>query len=90
MNWLAIDIGGAYLKVADGLGYASSQFFPLWKDPERLSVALRAVISAAPSADHLVATMTGELADCFHTKGDGVSWILKAISEESTEWKDPS
>lgn len=37
MNWLALDIGGANLKVADGHGFAESYSFALWKDPNGLS-----------------------------------------------------
>src|SRR5687768_17978025 len=39
MNWLALDVGGANLKVADGAHYAQSYAFPLWK--ERHSLAQR-------------------------------------------------
>lgn len=81
MRWLAIDIGGANLKLADGLGFAESFAFPLWKDSARLAQHLRTLISQAPASDHLAVTMTGELADCFATKADGVRFILNAVSE---------
>ena len=79
MRWLGFDIGGANLKVADGLGYADSSAFPLWKDPTRLVPVLRSAIDRAPVCDHLAVTMTGELADCFETKQDGVVFILRAM-----------
>ncbi|HVW36381.1 MAG TPA: hydantoinase/oxoprolinase family protein, partial [Pirellulales bacterium] len=79
MRLLALDIGGANLKAADGLGYAASQYFPLWQKPGELSAALAGLIAAAPQADRFVATMTGELADCFATKAEGVSAILAAL-----------
>ena len=41
MKWLALDIGGANLKAADGEGFAVSQPFPLWENPEQLVDALR-------------------------------------------------
>lgn len=79
LRLLALDIGGANLKAADGLGYAASQYFPLWQKPGELSTALAELIAAAPQADRIAATMTGELADCFATKADGVSAILSAL-----------
>ncbi|HEX3998474.1 MAG TPA: hydantoinase/oxoprolinase family protein [Pirellulales bacterium] len=80
MNWLALDIGGANLKAADGLGFAVSQPFALWKNPRLLVEALRTLVAGAPRADHLAATMTGELADCFNTKTEGVEFIVNALS----------
>jgi probable H4MPT-linked C1 transfer pathway protein len=80
MNWLAIDIGGANIKVADGLGYAQSHAFAMWREASQLSEKVRAVISAAPHSDHLAVTMTGELADCFATKAEGVAFILQALN----------
>ncbi len=65
MSWLALDIGGANLKVADGRGFAESYSFALWRDPNGLSQQVRTIISEAPKADHLAVTMTGELADFF-------------------------
>ncbi len=83
MNWLALDIGGANLKVADGRGFAESYSFALWKDPNGLSQQVRTIISEAPKADHLVITMTGELADCFENKAAGVRHILRMVNEGS-------
>ena len=36
MNWLALDVGGAHIKVANGRGFAAAYPFPLWKNPEGL------------------------------------------------------
>jgi len=79
MSWLALDIGGANLKAADGSGFAISEHFPLWKNPQGLAAALRALIAGCPPCDHLAATMTGELADCFATKRIGVEFILQSL-----------
>ena len=79
MKWLALDIGGANLKAADGQGFAVSQPFPLWANPQQLADALRAQIALVPKVDHVAATMTGELADCFTTKAEGVKFILDAL-----------
>ncbi|HEV3417549.1 MAG TPA: hydantoinase/oxoprolinase family protein [Pirellulales bacterium] len=79
MSWLALDIGGANLKLADGKGFAVSSVFPLWQKPRQLAEALRALIAGAPRADHLAATMSGELADCFATKVEGVRSIVNSF-----------
>ncbi|MHB0956127.1 MAG: hydantoinase/oxoprolinase family protein [Pirellulaceae bacterium] len=81
MNWLALDIGGANLKVADGQGFAASHPFALWKDKTRLAGELRSAIAESPPLDHLVVTMTGELADCFANKEEGVKFILQAVHD---------
>lgn len=85
MSWLALDIGGANLKVADGRGYANSAAFPLWQRPQDLAVELRQLIDLAPPALSLAVTMTGELADCFETKADGVAHILSAVQQAAGE-----
>ncbi len=80
-DWLAVDIGGANLKVADGRGFTDLQAFSLWREPQKLVDTLRSMLFAAPPADHLAITMTGELADCFATKREGVGKILDAVEE---------
>lgn len=79
MHWLALDIGGANLKAADGHGFAESYAFALWREPNRLAQELRTIIAEAPESTHLAVTMTGELADCFESKSQGVQHILKAV-----------
>lgn len=81
MAWLGLDIGGANLKVADGEGFAASRSFALWKQPDKLATALRGLIAESPAADHLAATMTGELADCYETREEGVCEILDALTQ---------
>jgi hypothetical protein len=84
MTWLALDIGGANLKAADGLGYAATRTFELWKRPDRLSDELHSLIAAAPPFAELAITMTGELADCYATKAVGVRHILDAVRAASS------
>jgi probable H4MPT-linked C1 transfer pathway protein len=81
MKWLALDIGGANLKAADGEGFAVSEIFPLWEQPGQLAESLRTLIALVPKVDHIAATMTGELADCFTTKTEGVHAILNALEQ---------
>jgi probable H4MPT-linked C1 transfer pathway protein len=78
MPILALDIGGANIKVADGLGYAASWSFALWKAPERLAEKLSECLATAPPHEKIVVTMTGELCDCFTTKREGVRAIVEA------------
>jgi len=80
-QFLGVDIGGANIKTADGHGHATSLPFPLWQCPEKLPAALRQVIAAAPHDANVVATMTGELADCFATKDEGVRAIVDALCQ---------
>lgn len=84
MRWLALDIGGANLKASDGEGFAKSVQFPLWKTPENLSQELRTLIAEAGDVDHLAATITGELADCFANKKEGIDLITKAFEEAAS------
>src|SRR5688500_3618373 len=79
MNVLALDVGGANLKAADGLGYAASRPFALWRAPERLADELATVIAAGPPCDRIAATMTGELPDCYESTPDGVRAIVAAL-----------
>jgi probable H4MPT-linked C1 transfer pathway protein len=79
MNWLGLDIGGANLKAADGMGWAQSVPYALWRDPEGLTGALSSIVASAPSVDSIAVTMTGELCDCFRTKAEGVKSILSSV-----------
>jgi probable H4MPT-linked C1 transfer pathway protein len=83
MKWLALDIGGANLKIADGEGYAAAYSFSMWRDSAGLTQQIRTLISEAPQSNHLAVTMTGELADCFENKVAGVRFILNAVREGS-------
>jgi probable H4MPT-linked C1 transfer pathway protein len=81
MNWLALDIGGANIKASDGSGYAVSHGLKLWADSSQLARELRTMIAESPGCDHLAVTMTGELADCFETRTEGVRFILQAVEQ---------
>ena len=76
-NWIGLDIGGANLKVADAQGNGLSHFFPLWQKRDELALAIRELISEfGIDSHHFAMTMTGELADCYHTKQEGVAHII--------------
>lgn len=78
-DWLAIDVGGANLKAADGCGWCWSQPFAMWQAWKRLTEALTQLIGQT-SADHLAVTMTGEIADCFASRALGVEHIVTACT----------
>lgn len=77
--WIALDIGGANLKAADGRGFATVRPFALWRHPAELPKAIADLLAAAPPANRVAVTMTGELADCFATKAEGVAAIVRAV-----------
>ncbi len=79
-RWLGIDVGGANLKAADSHGYALSIPFELWRRRDELSDALIHLVESSPSCDAIAATMTGELADCYQNKAEGVRHITDALT----------
>ena len=75
---LALDVGGAAIKAADGTGWAAAEPFPLWRDWGRLPEAIGRMLDRRP-ARRVVATMTGEIADCYQSRTEGVRHIVGAI-----------
>lgn len=76
---LALDIGGANLKASDGIAFHAARFFALWKHPDKLDDAIAELVETAPPVATWAVTMTGELADCYTTKREGVSAIIDAV-----------
>lgn len=87
MATLGLDIGGANLKAATEAGMARSRPFDLWRTPELLSPALRELINEFPAVDRIAVTMTGELADCFTTKAEGVTQIVRSATEAAGQMR---
>ena len=81
---VAVDVGGANLKAADGLGWSASRAFPLWQRPGDLADALIALVHDQQPA-RLVATMTGEIADCFPCRAAGVGHIVSALARTAAD-----
>jgi probable H4MPT-linked C1 transfer pathway protein len=82
------DIGGAHLKAAaleQGRIVAVTQHAcPLWLGIQHFHAAARAILDGwrpAAACRHAV-TMTGELADCFASREDGVFGLLQALREQ--------
>lgn len=80
MNTLALDIGGANIKLAHRAGETRSRPFALWREPEALPTVLRQT-AAGLQVDAVVLTMTAELCDCYATKAAGVVAVLEAAVE---------
>lgn len=76
---LALDVGGANLKLAVANGPARSRPFALWKDPGALADNLRATAHGLDVPHSLLLTTTAELCDCFRTKREGVRAVLDAV-----------
>ncbi len=70
---IGIDVGGANLKIVDDEGVHIHPC-PLWKRAP-LEELLRRYRS-----DQAAVVMTGELADCFDSKQDGIRWIVSTVT----------
>ena len=82
-NVIGCDIGGANLKLANCFGHCAVLTFPMWLKPEQLASALREMINEfqVTGDTQLAVTMSGELADCFKTRRDGVHQILLQVEQ---------
>jgi probable H4MPT-linked C1 transfer pathway protein len=86
------DIGGANTKAAfistenDFIRElkTASEYFPVWKDPEKLSLVLSGLkkrVSGSVKLDCVGVTMTAELSDAYRTKREGVNHILARVAQ---------
>jgi (4-(4-[2-(gamma-L-glutamylamino)ethyl]phenoxymethyl)furan-2-yl)methanamine synthase len=88
---IALDIGGANIKVAHSGGQTLTIPFEVWKRPEELARAIAGAAAALPHSDRAVITMTAELCDCYLTKAVGVRAVLDAALDglpgrDTTVW----
>lgn len=79
--WLALDVGGANIKIAHQAGPARSVPFEVWKRPADLGRAIAAATAIMPPFGRVALTMTAELCDCYATKAVGVGAVLDAVVE---------
>lgn len=87
---LGFDIGGANIKVATSDGhYVHSVPFPMWRSQNQLGTQISSLIAEFRKAHEnpraLALTMTGELADSFNSKRDGVISICNAVTEGAAD-----
>lgn len=78
--WVGLDIGGANLKAAHSSGWSNSCIFPMWKQWQTLAVSVAKLLDECPAFSGVAVTMTGELADCFATRAEGVAVILEQLT----------
>ncbi len=74
-NVIGIDIGGANLKIVTGEGVAI-HYCPLWKE-----APLRDILEPYRDSGPAAVVMSGELADSFSSKREGVEWIVSQVSD---------
>lgn len=79
-KWIGIDVGGANLKLADAHQFAKQTRFAMWKHPDRLACELSRLLEGSVDFDAVALTMTGEMADCFATREEGVCRILEQVT----------
>jgi probable H4MPT-linked C1 transfer pathway protein len=97
---LGLDIGGANTKLAtsDGL-FAESVYLPLWKHAP-LDELLARFAAQEPQPQKVAVVITGELADCFSSKREGIKSLMAAVRRAFScpilfwgtggfSWKDP-
>lgn len=72
---IGIDVGGANLKVVDNAG-VHIHYCPLWEESPITELLRQHVQSAS---DPAAVVMSGELADCFGNKLQGISFIVDAV-----------
>jgi probable H4MPT-linked C1 transfer pathway protein len=76
-RFLAIDIGGANLKFYHEGGCAVSRTFAMWLRAHELDAVIAEVAGTLARVDAWGVTMTGEMADGFENRADGVRVIVE-------------
>lgn len=83
---IGLDIGGANTKIASSDGkLVELHYLPLWKDT-RLPEVLKEIAKRL-KPEKVAVVMTGELADCFENKEQGILFIKKAVDSAFTTSK---
>jgi (4-(4-[2-(gamma-L-glutamylamino)ethyl]phenoxymethyl)furan-2-yl)methanamine synthase len=74
---IGIDVGGANVKIVDDHG-VHIHYCPLW---EHAPITAQLDKYASLPDDRAVVVMSGELADCFSHKMEGISFIVDAVKK---------
>lgn len=78
---LGIDIGGANTKAASADGrFTYSKYLPLWKGCD-IAGTLLEIRQKAGHVDAAGITITGEVADCFNSKKEGIGHIAAEVKK---------
>ncbi len=79
-----IDIGGANIKLSCLDGKSVAVAFPMWTDYDKLGETVVKLLQELDvefdEACTLAVTMTGEMADCFFSRREGVAAILDGLT----------
>jgi probable H4MPT-linked C1 transfer pathway protein len=75
---VGIDIGGANTKIASADGNVLTFYLPLWKGADLESVLKRIKLDFKP--DEVGIVLTGEMADRFISKREGVQYIASVVN----------
>jgi len=73
---IGIDVGGANLKVVDGAGKVHIHYCPLWQDAPIAELLMP--YNTLPD-EPVAVVMSGELADCFRNKNEGIGFIVDEV-----------
>jgi len=84
---LGLDIGGANIKLFHSAGHAICIPFQMWLRPASLADVLVKVLSDLPRCDVWGVTMTGELADVFADRAEGVRSIVQQTMSAAQQEK---
>jgi len=87
MHLLGLDIGGANIKLFHSAGHAICIPFPMWLRPASLADVLVKALSDLPRCDVWGVTMTGELADVFEDRAEGVRSIVQQTMSAAQQEK---
>ncbi|MEM9413260.1 MAG: hydantoinase/oxoprolinase family protein, partial [Planctomycetota bacterium] len=83
-SWIGLDIGGANIKWADESGTTIIPF-ELWRRADQLGKELGLLRDRVGQVDRVAVTMTGELADCFESRKQGVRFIVDQVEVAFSE-----
>lgn len=70
---IGIDVGGANLKVVDNDG-VHIHYCPLWQE-----APIQELLSPYAGSENAAVVMSGELADCFSSKQEGIGFIVSEV-----------
>lgn len=70
---IGIDVGGANLKVVDDAG-VHIHYCPLWQE-----APIQELLEPYADAKNAAVVMSGELADCFSSKKEGIGFIVSEV-----------
>jgi hypothetical protein len=86
---VGVDVGGANLKYASLDRKSRATSFPLWRRPQDLAPQLALDLKPWLPVDLLAVTMTGELADCYIDREEGVLAIVAAVEQAANACRIP-